>query len=248
MPRLAPDVRDVIPELPWSEWWPQFQQQYKADRDHAQHVTILGPTGTGKSTLAMTIARERPYVATLCAKPRDKWMHGMLKEGRYWGPVEHMPEAGTGRRRVYFWPRNRNEGDWPEMRRQFVRAFDWSYENGVWHLLVDEAHFMAESLGLRGKIRGAYQMGRSNGHGIILAAQRPAWLPRDIYSSADHLMLYGTNDSVDIKHIEGLNGVNNRVVREAVQQLGDRSDRRFLHVNTGTGTMAITRLPERSRL
>lgn len=240
------DPGELIAEVPWSEWWEGFRRQYTATREQAQHVTILGPTGTGKSTLAMTIARERPYVAALCAKPRDKWMRGMLREGGYVGPASVLPEAGAGRRRVFIWPRNRNEGDWPEMRRQYLAAFDRAYDVGVWHLLVDEAHFMAESLGLARKIKGAYQMGRSNGHGVILCAQRPAWLPRDIYSSADHLMLYGTNDSVDLKSISGLNGVNDRTVRDVVATLG--RDRRFLHVNTATGTMTITRLPERSRL
>lgn len=235
--RQSPD----IPEVPWAEWWATFSRDFKATRDDAQHVTILGPNGTGKSTLAMTIARRRPYVGVLAAKPRDKHMKAMLREGGYM-KVPRLPESGAGRRKVVIWPRNRGQRDYPAMRTAFADAFEAAYEVGVWHLLVDEAHFIAQTLGLHSHIRGAYQMGRSNGHGIILAAQRPAWLPRDIYSGATHLMMFGTNDSADLKSISGLNGVNDRTVRDTVSSLG--RDKRFLHVNTITGQMSITRIPK----
>lgn len=238
---LEPDAVHV-PEVPWTEWWPSFQRRYRATRENAQHVTILGPTGTGKSTLAMQVASLRPYVGVLCAKPRDRHMERMLKAGGY-RRVDVLPESGAGVKRVFIWPPNRGERDWPKMKSAYLSAFDHAYEVGVWHLLIDEAHFMAESLGMYRRIKGAYQMGRSNGHGIILAAQRPAWLPRDIYSSADHLLVFGTNDSADLKSISGLNGVNDRTVRDIVAGL-DRESRTFLHVDTKSGNLTITRMPE----
>lgn len=236
---------ELVPEVPWSEWWETFQRRYVATRDQAQHVTILGPTGTGKSTLAMKVAELRPYMAVLAAKPRDKHMKQMLRQGGF-RKMDVLPEAGAGVRRCYIWPPNRGPFDHDRMRSQFAGAFEHAYRVGVWHILVDEAHFMAHRLHLTEHIRDAYQMGRSNGHGIILAAQRPAWLPRDIYSSADHLFLYGTNDSADLKTISGLNGVSDRLVRDTVAGL-DRDSRRFLHVDTKSGTLAITRMPELRR-
>lgn len=235
-----------IAEEPFDQWWPRFRREYRATRDNAQHVTVLGPTGTGKSTLAMTVAQLRPYVAVLCAKPRDAHMKSMLRAGGY-RKVDRLPEAGSGIRRCFIWPPNTGIESHPQLARAFADAYAHAYRVGVWHLLVDEGHFQADTLRLGDRIRGAYQMGRSNGHGIILAAQRPAWLPRDIYSSADHLMIFGTNDSADLKSISGLNGVNDRVVRDCVASL-DRESHRFLHVNTRTGSMTITALPKGHRL
>lgn len=232
-----------IPEVPWAEWWSAFCRSYRATRDNAQHVTILGPTRTGKSTLAMQVARQRPYVAALCAKPRDKHMKSMLRDGGF-RKVDVLPEAGAGIRRAYLWPPNVGNVSHPVQRAAFHGAFSHAYRVGVWHLLVDEAHYLATTLRLADDIRGAYQMGRSNGHGVILCAQRPAWLPRDIYSSADHLFIFGTNDAADLKSISGMNGVNDKVVRLAVANLG--RDHRFLHVNTATGDLAITRYEGKS--
>lgn len=239
--RQSPD----IPEVPWEEWWPQFVADYKSTRDNAQHVSILGPNGTGKSTLMMKVLTTKPYPGVLACKPRDVHMRNMLRQGGY-VKVDRLPEAGAGRRRVVIWPKNRGIRDHAGIADSFAQALDHAQEVGVWHLGIDEGHFLAETLRLGPRIKSAYQMGRSNGHGIVLCAQRPAWLPRDIYSGASHLMIFGTNDSADLKSISGLNGVNDRTVRDCVATLG--RDKRFLHVNTLTGATAITRIPKGSSL
>lgn len=236
------EIAPEIPEVPWAEWFQQFRGEYRATRDTAQHVTIIGPTNTGKSTLAMQIAALRPYVGVLCAKPRDAHMKSMLRADGY-HKAEVLPIAGSGKRRAFVWPPNRGEQDIPRMRAAFASVFDDAFRDGVWHLLVDEAQFVARDLGLHAKIRHAYQMGRSNGHGLIVATQRPAWMPRDIYSSADHLFIFGTNDSEDLKSISGMNGVNDKTIRECVGRLG--RDKRFLHVNTVTGSLCVTRYQPR---
>lgn len=235
---------EPIPEVPWAEWWAEFRRNYRATRDDAAHVTVIGPTRSGKSTLAMEIALLRPYVGVLAAKPRDEHMRSMLKAQGF-RKVAALPEGGSGIRRAVIWPSNRGIRDHAAQRAAFADAFEHAYRIGIWHLLVDEAHYMAQTLRLADHIRGAYQMGRSNGHGIILAAQRPAWLPRDIYSSAEHLMIFGTNDSADLKSISGMNGVNDVVVRNTVAELG--RGHRFLHVDTVRGTLQITRLEQTHR-
>ena len=236
-------LQSEIVEQDWAEFWPRFTASYRATRDDAQHVAILGPNGTGKTTLAMQIAALRPYVYVLAAKPRDKHMAAMLRRGGY-RAVAELPEAGAGVRRCYLWPPNRGVSSRPHQRAVFARALAKSFRVGVWHGLIDEGHYLAETLKLAPEIKQALQMGRSNGHGIILAAQRPAWLPRDVYSASTHLFLFGTNDAADLKSISGLNGVNDRTVRDAVATLG--RDHRFLHVNTATGDLTISRFTKGS--
>lgn len=228
-----------IPEMEWPEFWAKFQREYRATRDDAQHVTIVGPAGTGKSTLAMKVASLRPYVWVAGTKPRDQHMKNMLRQYGY-RKADVLPEAGSGVRRVFIWPPNRGMKSIPNQRKVFADAFEHMFDVGVWHGVVDEGHYVAHECGLSDRIRVGYQVQRSNGAGLILCAQRPAWLPPDIYSSAGHLFLFGTNDSNDLKRISGLNGVNDRMVRDAVASL--RRDKRFVHVNTDTGEVVISRL------
>jgi hypothetical protein len=235
---LALPLQSEIAELDWADFWPKFRDSYRATRDDAQHVAILGPNGTGKTTLAMQIASVRPYVFVLAAKPRDRHMLAMLRRGGY-RKVEQLPESGAGVRRCYLWPPNVGVQSRARQRQQFAAALAKAFRVGVWHGLIDEGHYLAETLKLAPEIKQALQMGRSNGHGIILAAQRPAWLPRDVYSASTHLFLFGTNDAADLKSISGLNGVNDRIVRDCVATLG--RDHRFLHVNTATGELTISR-------
>jgi hypothetical protein len=76
--------------------------------------------------------------------------------------------------------------------------------------------------------------------------QRPAWVPRDAYSQATHLFVFGTNDNEDIRSLGGLGGMSTNEIRYAVQWLASDAVRfhQFLYVNTRTGTLARSTLPK----
>lgn len=229
-----------IPEVPWSTWWRRFRRDYRATRDDAQHVTIIGPNGTGKSTIAVRIAELRPWVFALAVKPRDVVYRDMLTAAGFRDARRGILPPPSGRRaRVVLWPPMEGEASKAVQQEQFAGALDYAFRAGVWHALVDEGQYMASELRLAPRLSTWLKLGRSNGNGMILCVQRPAWMPRDIYSAPRHLLMFGTNDDADLRSIAGLNGVNNRDVREAVARLG--RTHRFLHVDTGSGTMAITR-------
>ena len=234
---------EVIAEVPWSTFWPMFCKRYgTATRDHAEHVTILGPTGTGKSTLAMQIARRRPYVAQLVEKPRDELLRKALKRDGYRLAAE-LPEP-SGVRRVAIWPPAGGVEDERLQREAFRNTLRRAGRVGVWHIVAHETAYLVDPLNLAAELKYLLRMGRSNGAGLILCSQRPAWLPRDIYSQASHLFLFGTNDVEDLKALSGLNGMNQTIVRDTVARLGADGDRhRFLYCGTRDGTLIVSRAP-----
>lgn len=234
MARALPD----IPELDWAEFWPQFQRRYNsATTNEAQHVTILGPTRTGKSVLAAQVAAHRPYVFALMSKPKDEPMRRQLAAQGYKRMLE-LPEPSVAQR-VAIWPKFLGTASRPAQRAYFEAALEEGFRAGVWHCFADEGHYIAKNLRLGENLRTWLQQGASNGNGLILCAQRPAWLPRDIYSAAQHIFLFGTNDSVDLRTIGGLNGMDDQAVRATVAGLGRTY--RFLYLNTADGTMVISR-------
>src|SRR5690242_7261177 len=69
-------VPDVVP-------WDQFLATRFLWRQ-GEHVSLIGRTGGGKSTLALAITPKRKYVAVLGTKPRDSTLSGLLKNGEGW--------------------------------------------------------------------------------------------------------------------------------------------------------------------
>ena len=239
---IAREQAAAIPVMPWREFWPMFCARYDAEfsRENAEHVTIMGPPGAGKSSLAMHVAGRRQYVVQLVEKPRDKKLLAALKRAHYY-PAKELPDVG-GRQRVYVWPPAGLVKQQPGQRDAFRAVLETAGRVGVWHTVVHETPYLVDPLGLAPELKQNLRLSRSNGAGLILCAQRPAWLPRDMYSACSHLFLFSTNDSVDLKALGGLNGMNERVVREAVSNLP--RDHRFLYVGTKDGTLAISRAPK----
>jgi hypothetical protein len=92
---------------------------------------------------------------------------------------------------------------------------------------------------MRRHITRHLRMARSNRSGLILCTGRPAYMPRDIYSAAQHLFILNTNDTNDIDSIGGMNGVNDKLAKALVMDL-DRDAREILYVNTRTGYLCRT--------
>ena len=57
---------DIAPVVPWE----MFEEQFAWRQD--QHVGMIGPTDSGKSTLMFNILNRRKYVALFATKPSDR--------------------------------------------------------------------------------------------------------------------------------------------------------------------------------
>lgn len=241
MPRRPPD-------LPAPEWvaWPAFFARFAADykvSDHtADHVTIIGPTGTGKTTLALELSRLRRYVVALGCKPADRELAAGARRLGYWRTASGELPSASAHPRVLVWPPYRTDADLANQRDQFRKVLDTAFTVGRWHLIVDEVPHLHD-LGLTPPLRRHLRMGRAMASGLILCAQRPRNIPLEAISGAQHLFLFGTSDDEDLKRLGGMNGVSSAAVRHAVAGLG--RDFRFLYVNTRTGAMVVSRYDRR---
>lgn len=230
----------TVERVPWSAWWPRFARAYRVGRDHADHVTILGPTGTGKTVLALRIAELRRFVVVLGTKPRDRNL-ARATSGWYPAPDGELPSP-TLHNRVVVWPPH-TDSELDDVRRHraaFQRTLRDAYTAGGWHVVADEMNYLMDDLRMRGVITRSFRGGRSMAHGMIVCAQRPRHVPLEALSGAQHVIMFGTNDEEDVKRLGGLNGVSSDLVRSTVRSLGRAYD--FLHVNTRTGAMSISRM------
>jgi hypothetical protein len=223
----------MIPRMHWLDFLKSFKWE------QGEHVTLIGPTGQGKTYLVNAIIHLRRYVAILITKKRDPMIKEFEKQGferlKSWQEVPHEIHPKV----LLQPPFARNE---PKERHQFDEfkyALDRGFEQGKWTLYADELPYLIDELGLKKQLQRLWYQGRSLKVSVISSAQRPAWLPLLAYSSATHLFFFRTTDETDLKRLGGLGGVDNKVIRAAVSVLGSHE---VLYLNTRTGKMLITKV------
>jgi len=198
------------------------------DYDPGQHVTILGPTGCGKTILAqqLLVRSATPQLPgiMLVMKPRDKEVTRFLRENRWkrhvsWPPprVPFMrPPAGH-----CVWPRATFDFDADDenMARTFGNVLRHSYKVGDRIIMADEVVGLAQELKLGRGLNAIWTRGRSLGTGLWAMTQRPAYVPLNAYSQAEHLLIAYEPDADTRKRYGEIGGVDPKLVSAAVESL-----------------------------
>jgi hypothetical protein len=215
----------------------------------------VGPTGAGKTHLALEIAEIRSYVLFLACKPRDPLISELkargyheIREGKLEIPYADGRPQYT---RVVYWPRfsekiTKNDQDKErQLQSQAMRqAFAYARRNGSWALVIDEGTWVCRDLNLQRLADSMYFQGRTLGVSVILSTQRPAWVGQYAFSQADHVFLFQTAHREDLKSLGDIAGVDTMAVREIVSQLDDRNHE-VLYVNVRSRELWRTIAPPR---
>lgn len=232
--RLARLSKDA-PRIPWDV----FIQRYFR-WNNGEHVGLIGPTGLGKTTLLVNLLPLHPYVTVFATKPADSTMDGLIKTG-YVRMNKWVPGLDADRypRRVV-WPDASRIDSETTQREVFRDAFARIYREGGWTVAIDETWYFDQVLHLDKEIKTYLLQARSLGISLVAATQRPAWVPREIYTSCTHLFFWRVNDETDLKSLSGIGWRSGDLIRETVANLDLYQT---LYINTRTGFMARTRCP-----
>jgi hypothetical protein len=202
-----------------------------------EHVTILGPTGCGKTYLAYQLlaASTRPKTlpgVVLVMKPRDDTVQEWSAQAGYervttWPPVTapwRKPPPGW-----VLWPKFSfdPEQDDVTLHIQFRSAMLDSYRRGNRVLFADELLGLVQDLKLARPLSSLWTKGRSMGCGLWGCSQRPAHIPLHAYSQAEHLFLARDPDQRSRKRFDEIGGVDPMLVAEANMAL---TKHQFLYV------------------
>jgi hypothetical protein len=130
----------------------------------------------------------------------------------------------------------------------FKHAFESIYREGGWTVAIDELWYIINVLKgrpsetpLAAYVRLYLLQARALGISLLLATQRPAFVPLEVYDQSTHLMFWRDNDETNLKRISGIGWRSADLIREVVSNL---ERYQVLYVNTRTGQMLRTRCPE----
>ena len=191
-----------------------------------EHVTILGPTQSGKTTLGFqllgrTATRQLPAIV-LCMKARDAVPKAWGKRLGFpripsWPPAPRFTKPAGW----LLWPKPTfdPERDDHELYRQFRSAILDSYRRGHRILFADELVGICDELGLHRECRVLWTRGSSGGAGLWGATQKPSHVPTWAYNSAEHLFLANDPDKRNRDRFSEIGGIDPDVLKSAVLRL-----------------------------
>jgi len=218
--------------------WDRFQKLWPYQYLQDQHVTIIGPTGSGKTVLAQRLVERRGHVVALGVKPKDSSMTPLLQQG--WHRVETWNQRPRTARRILLWPKPTSVGEDRHHHKQvFSDLLESVYKQGSWCIWTDELRYLTHNCRMLELFQQMYVTSRSNNISLVSSAQRPAFVPLEAYSQATHLFLYRTGDERDLARMGGLNGTSAKQVAATVADLPKHT---FLHLNTQTGEQTISKV------
>lgn len=216
-----------------------------------EHVSLLGKTGGGKSTLARAILPRRQYVVAIASKPADSTLDAMRRHDGYqlartWPAPRPRrpilrPDGTLAERRILLWPHFRKPSDVGTQRAVIGQALTEIFTVGRWCVYADELRYLADTLGLKSLFELLWLQGRSLGISLVSSTQRPAWVPREMYSQASHLFLWRSSDEADLRRLSDIGGDHGRSPKELRALVAALPKHHVLYLHADTGQLVTTK-------
>ena len=233
--------------MAWDPFRRWFQEQWKP----GQHISVIGPTGTGKSNLVVNLLTLRRHALALDVKGGDTTLgklerYGFVRTGWPLDKREYrrMGEGAPGR--FIVGKRARTAEEMRPLRDMIGRCIHDVFAEGHWSVYVDELQMAAspKMWNLGSGIELNLIAARDRGVSIITSCQAPRWVPRAASDQANWVFLFPTRDRDVVARLSEIAGRPRQEIQGAIRGLGPQSDHMVLVVGTDAyAPLIITRAP-----
>lgn len=231
------------PRVPWDVFYTTI-----FDPIPKEHIAIIGPTGNGKTVLQNAILPKFPFVTIFVTKPQDEIMQELVDSKQYVKMRQWHKLSPTEVPRRVLWPDASDINAEARQREVFKYAMAAIFREAGrpkkkpvgWALAIDELWYIVNVLGLDREVKMFLLQGRSLGHSLIVATQRPSSVPLEVYDQSTHLFFFADNDRANLDRLAGINARSSSMVRLLVSNL---ERHQVLYINTRTRDMYRTKLP-----
>jgi hypothetical protein len=220
------------------------------DYSAGEHVTFIGPTGSGKTTLASELIRPNASknlpALVLVIKPEDKVVQSLFVKGAGYKRFQSWPPMPWDRDRPGFvlWPRHTFDPDRddPVLKKEMRKGILAGYANKIGkreargNILFSDEVWGLVDLGLRRELITVWTRARAMGCGLWAATQRPALIPLAAYSEPEHIFIHYSPDKAARDRYKEIGGVDPDAVAFITEQMEWHE---FLYINRVERSMCI---------
>lgn len=208
--------------------WDDFTGIFREAHKQGEHVATVGPTGSGKSVLNLSLCQiigsrmgtdRRPArVVVLGTKPRDDTLTSLG-----WPIIKKWPPA-YGQEHCIVWPRKGHASmSMEHQRRIFLPLLNVIHGEGNQTVCIDEAatfeRGLPHGMGLSGLMEDYWTNARSSRVSLVGGTQRPRHVTLSMWTEPSWLVIFPPEDLDDLKRVADLSGCKEMVL-EVVPQLG----------------------------
>lgn len=246
---LPPD--EMAPILEWDDFMTDVLDSPQPELRWAQnqHMALIGPTDSGKSTALHGMLPLRKYTTFLGTKIKDDTLQSFVDSGEYkrlgdWPPVKgrimRRPVSAEEMPKRLLWPNVSSLEQVYALAPVFNRAVNDIYGQGGWCCVWDEFWMQCDILKMKQTAKVLLQQARSNDISMVMGMQRPAWIPPEVFDQTRHLFFWRDNDELNLKRIGSVGWLSAGPIRAFVANLDPWQT---LYVNNRTGYMYRTTAP-----
>lgn len=214
-----------VEALDWkTEFLPWFDKAWKP----GEHVSLIAPTGAGKTTFASGLLGLRRYVLVLDAKGGDSTLEGLgFPRLAKWPGVKSMTQTVTKNdednvpSRYVVGNKSRTAADQAVLSRTLKQVLDDSYSMGGWTVYADELMILTDNrqFNLRTEVDRLLIAARDLGVSFVSSFQAPTWVTPMAGKQSTWVAVSYTRDTDVVNRLAEILGRPKSEIRGAIRGL-----------------------------
>ena len=215
-------------EIEALDWHTEFLPWFKETWKPGEHISLIAPTGAGKTTFAAGILELRKYVLALDAKGGDSTLEGLgFPRLNAWPGQKKMAQQVTTNdsdnkmSRYIVGARANTEKEQKHLVDTLGATLREAYEMGGWTVYADELMILTDprQFNLRSEVDKMLIAARDRGISFVSSYQSPTWVTPMAGKQATWVAVSYTRDTDVVNRLAEILGRPKSEIRGAIKGL-----------------------------